>query len=408
MSGRRPVAFVRPPPQHRSMVSAGRIFLLGATLGLSSAACLGDRPTRSGETGSDGGTQPPPSQCAVEAPGQTPPFPTTFRFRNDTDAPVFLYRGCIGVDYGISSCASGFRDQVGPVFRCSCACDQAFCTSPPSCGPCPPPEGAMVRPGDSVLVDWDAIAVSEHDKASSSGGTFQCVRSTPVAAGKYRVAVRVFDDQVSASRNSGGRVVTRDFPLPNAGPVVDVPLATRAEEACDAAPDESAPACTGAERRDVPCVLGESLDFAWEGGLGFYTDSMQLSAPSTFSRRRVFRDTAMPDLTCRTPIPRCARDSRVVTTSDVVRVIAAPGVTSVFAAGTTPVYGYDARANDGSILVLRRPNGTSLGIGTDCPGCSSGASARSLTPALRAVVPAFSALDRQLTATPACSAFGAF
>jgi hypothetical protein len=129
--------------------------------------------------------------------------------------------------------------------------------------------------------------------------------------------------------------------------------------------------------------------------------SSELAPPVTFARRRVFNSNPMPDLNCSTAIPRCARDSRVVTTADVARVLADPGVVSAYARGVTPVYGYDHRANDGAVLVLRRPDGTSLAIGGECDGC-----ARPLTPALEAVPPVFSLLEQQMFATPACSAFG--
>ena len=115
----------------------------------------------------------------------------------------------------------------------------------------------------------------------------------------------------------------------------------------------------------------------------------------------MFTVNPMPDLNCATAIPRCARDSRVVTTADVARVLTDPGVVSAYAAGLTPVYGYDFRANDGAVLVLRRPDGTSLAIGGECDGC-----ARPLTPALRAVPPVLSLLEQQMFATPACAAFG--
>ena len=86
------------------------------------------------------------------------------------------------------------------------------------------------------------------------------------------------------------------------------------------------------------------------------------------------------------------------------RVLTHPDVVAAYARGVPPVYGYDHRANDGSVLVMRRPDGTALVIGGDCNGCTS--IARPLTPALRAVPPVFSLLEQQMFATPACAAFG--
>jgi len=55
------------------------------------------------------------------------------------------------------------------------------------------------------------------------------------------------------------------------------------------------------------------------------------------------------------------------------------------------------------VLVLRRPDGTSLAIGSSCDGCT--AIQRPLTPGMLAVVPVLQALDTQMMDTPACVAF---
>jgi hypothetical protein len=340
----------------------------------------------------------------VAAPAQPPPFPTEFRFRNDTAAPLFINRGraCSGIDYGVSSCASGFRDRLGPEYHCACSCDEASCTGPNLCGACGDPVGVPVPAGDSVAVPWDGVQITNDEKLRPNGAApFTCVRYHPLPAGRYRVAIRVYDDQMAAAAAVGGRTVTRDFELPSAGNAVDVPLAATALDRCDPTPDAVAPICTGTEARDMPCSLAERLAFAFEGGLSFSYDSSALAPPVTYARRRVFTFEPKPDLNCSAAIPRCARDSRVVTTADVARVLTDPGVVAAYAGGVTPVYGYDFRNNDGAVLILRRPDGTSLAIGGECDGC-----ARPLTPALKAVGPVFSLLEQQMFATPACSAFG--
>ena len=360
-------------------------------------------------------SQPPPGDGGVTLPGDggvtpTPPdasatpsvpFFTTFRFRNDTVAPLYLHKACVGADYGVSSGAAGFHDYLGPRFTCACACDEPSCTSPPLCGQCPASEGVLVAPGDEIDVGWDALEVTDDEKPRPNGGApFWCVRSRVLPAGHYRVAVRVFDDMDAAAGNVGGRVVTRDFSLP--GVAVDVPLAINALDACDAAPAASPPTCTGTEAHDVPCSLGEALTFAWEGGLSFYGDASRLIPPATYERTRTFfMGTPMPDVTCAAPIPRCARDSRVVTTSDITRALNPPDVLAAYGSNT-PVYGYDARANDGAVLILRRPDGTSLAIGSMCVGCSPASIARPLTPGLSSAVLWFATLDRQMLNTPTC------
>ena len=107
-------------------------------------------------------------------------------------------------------------------------------------------------------------------------------------------------------------------------------------------------------------------------------------------------------MTCMTVVPRCTRDSRVVTTADITRVVNDPNVLAAYGAGT-PVYGDDARVYDGAVLILRRPNGTSLAIGSMCSApCSV---TNPLTPALSAAGLVLRDLDQQMLNTTACAAF---
>jgi hypothetical protein len=259
-----------------------------------------------------------------------------------------------------------------------------------------------VSPGNFLAVPWDGIVTTNDEKTrAGSLGTFWCVHSTALAAGAYRVAVRVFDDADSGAARIGGRVVTRDFDLPAAGGVLDVPLAATAADVCDPTPGAPAPACTGGEAHDAPCSLGAPLAFAWEGGLSFFYDSSGLTPPSAYQRQRTAMDPSKA-MSCAAAVPRCARDSRVVTSSDVARVLDEPTVAGAFAA-PTPVYGYDERNNDGGVLVLRRADGTSLAIGSACDNCTG--IQRPLTPGMIAVVPVLQALDTQMMDTPACVAF---
>jgi hypothetical protein len=335
-------------------------------------------------------------------PTPPPPFATAIHFWNDTDTPVFVHKGCSGVDFGVSSGAGDFRDRLGPTYHCGCYCDESTCTSPPLCGACPESEGVRLTGGETLTMSWDGLQLTDEEKARPSGGaSFTCLRSHALPAGAYRVSIRVFDDAASAAGNVGGRIVTQDFSLPTASGIVEVPLSVDARDNCDATPTAAAPPCTGTEAHDVPCNLAAPLGFAWEGGLSLYGDASQLTPPATYGRRRTYTmGPPMPDLTCATAVPRCTRDSRVVTTSDIARVVNDPGVLAAYGS-STPVYGYDHRNNDGQVLVLRRPDGTSLAIGTACSGCFI---ANPLTPALSAVVPVLRALDLQLMSTPDCLA----
>jgi hypothetical protein len=127
-----------------------------------------------------------------------------------------------------------------------------------------------------------------------------------------------------------------------------------------------------------------------------------LTPPASYGRVRTFyQDATKPNMTCVTQVPRCTRDSRVVTTADITRVVGDPAVRAAYGTGT-PVYGYDSRANDGAVLILRRPDATSLAIGSTCSNC---AVARPLTPALTAIGPVLGTLEQQMMSTSACLAF---
>jgi hypothetical protein len=260
-----------------------------------------------------------------------------------------------------------------------------------------------VGPRGATVVDWDGQLITDDVKPrAGTSGTFACFRSRALPAGSYRVAIRVFDDEASAVANVGGRLVTRDFDLPTANNAVDVPLSVNPLDNCDPEPNAAAPPCTGAEAHDVRCSLVSPLSFAWEGGLALWGDSSQLTPQNAYDRVRDFyQDTTRPDMTCTAAVPRCSRDSRVVTASDVTRVVNEPSVVAAFGAGP-PVYGYDDRANDGTVLILRRPDGRGVVIGSPCAGCFV---ANPVTPALLAINPVLRGLEQQMLSTDGCAGF---
>ena len=328
--------------------------------------------------------------CAVATPATAAPYPTQIKFRNNGTAPLYLHQGCIGVEYGISSCASGFRDTLEPVFHCACACETTSCMGGVACGPCPAPTAGAIAAGESLSVSWDGVARTDEDR-----GSYMCVRSQPVPAGRYRVAVRVYDDAAAARDGIGGRVVTQDFELPAVGAVVEVAVATVVSDACSGAPTAATPACTGGEAHDQPCRLTLSMTYAQEGGLVPYVDSSAIAPPAAFTLTRTYTGASVAKQ-CMVPLPICARDARVVTTGDVTRVLA-PAVVSAAFGSDTPVFGLDSRPSDGSILILRRPDGTSLGIGQSRPDTP-------VPPELVDVRTVFNRLDTQMRATTDCAA----
>jgi hypothetical protein len=252
----------------------------------------------------------------------------------------------------------------------------------------------MVGVGDSLRLAFSGLSsTSTVDPVTA----LACSRSRALPAGRYRVALRVSDPE-DLLTGLAGRIVTRDFELPAPGGIVDVPLAPSAADVCDTNPEDSAPACTGNEAHDVPCTLTASLTFGWEGGLAFNNDSSTIAAPAAYTRKRTFLDPSTPPLACSAAIPRCARDARAVTTSDIVRALGLPGIADSFGSDT-PVFGYDSRPVDGAVLVLRRNDGLSVALGSPCAACP-----HPLTPEMATVMSLFGGLSTQMLAAPSCSA----
>ncbi|MEA2696812.1 MAG: hypothetical protein QOI66_1083 [Myxococcales bacterium] len=338
----------------------------------------------------------PSGMCAVASTAQAP-FPTEFRFHNTGTAPLFVSIGCLGVEYGLSSCASGFRDQLAPGFACGgCPCGDTNCKDTGVvCGPCMGPAGQLVAPGESAAVPYSGTSSRTENLAGRS-----CVRTQTPPAGRYRVAIRIYATADAAAGMVGGQIVTLDFQLPADQGVVDVPLV--ADQPCDATPDGDAPACTGAQAHDVACALPQPFDFATEGGLALSRDSASVAPPARYTRTRTFVDPAMPARTCDAPIPRCSRDARVVTTGDLTAALNAPGVQASFTKELS-VFGYDSRANDGGILILRRPDGTVLGIGEDCSLTVTGCN-KPIPAPLAQLSFVMARFDQQMRLTPECAA----
>jgi hypothetical protein len=145
--------------------------------------------------------------------------------------------------------------------------------------------------------------------------------------------------------------------------------------------------------------LAAGLSFASDGGLALSYDSETLTPPATDVRSRRGLGTATPFATCSTQIPRCSRDARVATTGDLTRALAQPDVAASFG-GSTPVFGSDPRGADGSILVVTRPDGTSVGLGGSCDSTTCG---RPLTSGLATLQTVLYQLSGQQLADPTCA-----
>jgi len=331
--------------------------------------------------------------CAVATPATAPPYAVQFQLHDDGAASAFLLNSCGHVSFGVSSCTEGFRDHLNDFVVCACSCEHPQCGI--TCGACAPDQAAEIAAGTSMALPWSGISTTA--EVVSTGGT--CASGGDLPAGRYRFSITVYDSAAGALARSGPRVVSRDFSLPAPNGIVDVPLAPSADDVCDPTPDAAVPTCTGAEAHDVPCALATGLTFALVGGLSSYDDSDAIAPPNTFTLTRSYADQTKAPITCAPKIPRCSRDARVVTTGDITRALAQPGVKSAFGPNT-PVFGSDPRDADGDIMVVTAPDGTSVGIGGPCVSC-----ARPSTPALGALEQTLETLSEQQHADPSCAAF---
>lgn len=141
------------------------------------------------------------------------PLSTTFRFPNSGSAPVFLHTECGMFSYQVSSCASGYTDQVAvPVFCPPCLCGSKCST----CGPCAPDSGLEVDPGMTTQLTWDASLLVQQP-----GG--DCSTKVGLPAGLYRVSIPIYATQADATAQSNPlRVLTTDFSLSATTTVVDI------------------------------------------------------------------------------------------------------------------------------------------------------------------------------------------
>ena len=344
--------------------------------------------------------QPIPQQCRVTTTRQ-PPFQVTFRLVNRGALPVYLSMGCDGVRYSVSSCASRYTDYLVPPFLCACDCQQAGCNSNPSCGACPPDQGVAVAPGATKELSWAAVHVTTEDR-----GTFTCRRTVPLPAAIYSVSVPVFDAAEQARTGSRPRLVSRTFELPAPNDVVEVALLAAPTDggAADAGVCEEegpVPTCATPFSPATPCALDGAYTFGWEGGLSFSTEQSELVPPNRYRRTRTFRN-PQPAVSCTNLIPRCGADHDTFTTADVVEALAAPDVVAALAQSRPQVYGYDYRANDGSVLVVRRLDGRGLIIGAPCgPGSPCD---RPITAGLDRLKVILGKIDGQQLALPGCEA----
>ncbi|MCC6554665.1 MAG: hypothetical protein IT372_16960 [Polyangiaceae bacterium] len=117
----------------------------------------------------------------------------------------------------------------------------------------------------------------------------------------------------------------------------------------------------------VPCTdcLAAPITWGLDGGMVSWIDSASLTScrTFTFTRDPGYGEPPGPTQTCSVEIGGC--DAPPVAVHEVEQALAHPHVVAALAAPSTPLYGWDSRCTDGSVLVIQVGD-KSIEIGTDC------------------------------------------
>lgn len=186
-----------PIPDIPVLVASVFLIMLSACSSPSSSPSL---------TEPNGDRIPIPPACEIPATGQRP-YSVTFRLHNGGNASVFLHTGCFP-PFQVSSCASGYADQLANLDFCPCLCD----SSCPVCGACYPDGGEALAPG--ATKEWLWIATLLVDSGETSRGT-ACKRESDLPTGLYRVSIPLFaTSEDGLAQTPVLRRAAADFHLP--------------------------------------------------------------------------------------------------------------------------------------------------------------------------------------------------
>jgi hypothetical protein len=185
--------------------------------------------------------------------------------------------------------------------------------------------------------------------------------------------------------------------MPADGDIPDGNLADAVSDTGDAPPTRDAVDAGS-------CTVSDTYAFGQTGGLVASSDESTLSPPAHYVRTRTtFRGADGPTtMTCAPALPTCGAND-VISLLDITRDLADADVVAAFALTTAPVYGVDSRPVDGTIFFVRRGDGRSLYVGSDCGTGQSGCVA--VPRGVRFLADQMNALASQMLAAPECAAF---
>lgn len=200
----------------------------------SSTGSISNSGGSSGQAGAGGGGQAGESQggagggsagtggsggqdaCSVET-AEKGPYTTTFALKNSGTKPVYLWQECL-LDVAITACASSYTTPLVVSASCSSDCENFMgCLQ---CGACF--SGPLeVPPGEQKEFIWSGSTYT-FDQIQGC----QCHHTKNAPAGKYRIAVSVWDTKPEEfqPKPTPERTVSVDFDLHLANAQIDVAL----------------------------------------------------------------------------------------------------------------------------------------------------------------------------------------
>jgi hypothetical protein len=337
-----------------------------------------------------------PEECRVAFSGVSGGT-VTFRVTNDGPQTVYLIETCAGVAFGVSSCASRYTDDVGPLYACACGCQDPSCTWSIACPACPPDAPVPLAPGASRDLAWSAQRLFTERRSS-----YLCLQSVPLPPEIYSVTIPVVDSPESVDAGaSPSRRVTRTFAYTGEGLVVPVSISGAAD---GGAPDAPA-ACEAATAVcAAPWTSPCNLDTTYQVQLSSFYEVNQwtLEPPATFSRHRVLQEGLRDpgSFSCTNPLPRCGTAPDVFTTGQLMEAMAAPDVQAAFLTRATfGIWG------PGSLSIRRGagPDPARFDVGADCDG--TGFCEHPITGGIARVAALLRKIEQQQIAAPGCEAF---
>jgi hypothetical protein len=166
-----------------------------------------------------------PAECRV---GPTPETPYTVKFEitnsyfaEHNSRRIMLGYHCPSpsiIDIEITSCASGYREQLGPVVGCRCVCPPEGCVEQSPCTPCGNGFFMLFDRGSLSYRSW----VAARSRVEGPAGT-SCNKGMPLPAGLYRITLKVREVNLSPQLNPV-RLISQTFELPAPGNHVKVEL----------------------------------------------------------------------------------------------------------------------------------------------------------------------------------------